>query len=917
MDYRRETDANPEANCEYYNKCQLRAHAREHDTPVLRFPALHEGISQEEGLQLPDSHFNDLPAYMEIAKEARVLLTSNLNVEQGLLNGSQGTVKGWIFKPTHEPNHQNPACRSPAYVIVDVPKYTGPSFWNTETFPERKTWIPLEPKRICDSSSSHIYRLQFPLVLAWALTPWKAQGMTLEKAVVQLGSAAAKPGVAFVALSRVKHPDDLMLEDDFPSMSVMMRQKDNKGFQARQRWEREARVKFSKTLRTHMNDITIYSPEKCWQPLDNEIANAILQEMKIERYTDINDFTAINTKYGTETSANVWKKLHMFPHMFEIAAARGELDDYNLNGTKKEKTSNATDIRVMELFGWRVNTDDVRDFITSNQMSTSLMELLAKVARRKLMHQCTLHNVYKTKRLRSLQIHQRTSSKHVFLLESMSQHWAMAVLDFTDTYQTPPTLRVWIPETIPVEAFKSAVTHITEKFRVENVTMEDYDEKAYTPVALLDILFHEVCPTEYNRKPRLHIEMAETLDTVLKACHRYHQSDLQIIFNEETVLGESFWNMLGPPPLVIEFGPGVLSTPRKKTKSHKKDSTADMTPPNPTLLKRRRIQLPADFDITTPPDLDTSKSTTHTTTPPDLETPKTTNRTTNLLLNVDITIPPGPATNDERTLACQDIPLSQTNKRQLQLTAIVERMREESQRGIGDMDRAKAMKRRSEARAQQTNLAKRVLPSCSLQNFPIESSSKQRRLEKQRSCDSPTRPATDAKVFQDFFEKQTPGKALCGLHALNNAIGAGFFNESDMSNACTDFLREATREGLHEKRKDHEIPRTGWYSEALMAYVINWKIAQNAWGNMIGGQMLLDLNNPILPHVDASLQNVYDPNVYGIIVNKNNTHWITIRHVDNEIWLLDSLQEPKKLSWPEYTNYITCYPHAYPLLDNV
>ena len=48
--------------------------------------------------------------------------------------------------------------------------------------------------------------------------------MTLKKAVVKIGVSASKPGVAFVALSRVGHPDDLMLDDDFPALLEILKQ---------------------------------------------------------------------------------------------------------------------------------------------------------------------------------------------------------------------------------------------------------------------------------------------------------------------------------------------------------------------------------------------------------------------------------------------------------------------------------------------------------------------------------------------------------------------------------------------------------------------------------------------------------------------------------------------------------------------
>lgn len=55
-----------------------------------------------------------------------------------------------------------------------------------------------------DSSIEKGRRTQFPLRLAYAMTVWKAQGDTLELAVVDIGTRETA-GLSFVALSRVKH----------------------------------------------------------------------------------------------------------------------------------------------------------------------------------------------------------------------------------------------------------------------------------------------------------------------------------------------------------------------------------------------------------------------------------------------------------------------------------------------------------------------------------------------------------------------------------------------------------------------------------------------------------------------------------------------------------------------------------------
>ena len=63
----------------------------------------------------------------------------------------------------------------------------------------KKTWVPVFPREISDPEVKDIKRRQFPIVLAWALTPWKAQGLTLRKATVKLSHAISDPGVLFVA----------------------------------------------------------------------------------------------------------------------------------------------------------------------------------------------------------------------------------------------------------------------------------------------------------------------------------------------------------------------------------------------------------------------------------------------------------------------------------------------------------------------------------------------------------------------------------------------------------------------------------------------------------------------------------------------------------------------------------------------
>ena len=56
-------------------------------------------------------------------------------------------------------------------------------------------------------------RYQFPLQLAWALTIHKAQGLSLDSAVLNLGESVFTHGQAYVALSRVRTVEGLIITE--------------------------------------------------------------------------------------------------------------------------------------------------------------------------------------------------------------------------------------------------------------------------------------------------------------------------------------------------------------------------------------------------------------------------------------------------------------------------------------------------------------------------------------------------------------------------------------------------------------------------------------------------------------------------------------------------------------------------------
>ncbi len=132
------------------------------------------------------------------------MLTVNLQTEIGLVNGSMGTVQDIIFQEDQGP----PSL--PIAVLISFDNYNGPTIPNLEgksvvpIAPIRRTWI--------GKSGAICSRLQLPVRLAWAITVHKSQGLTLKKAIIDLGDKEFTAGLTFVAVSRVRALEDLLFK---------------------------------------------------------------------------------------------------------------------------------------------------------------------------------------------------------------------------------------------------------------------------------------------------------------------------------------------------------------------------------------------------------------------------------------------------------------------------------------------------------------------------------------------------------------------------------------------------------------------------------------------------------------------------------------------------------------------------------
>ena len=127
---------------------------------------------------------------LELKKGARVMIIINVLTQTGevtlkLCNGSQGTVID--FTITDEGKY--PIIQFDNGVLEPVK----PHIWVSERIP----WVGVS---------------QIPLLLSWAITIHKSQGISLDKGDVDVGNRVFSDGQTYVALSRIKSLNGLYLK---------------------------------------------------------------------------------------------------------------------------------------------------------------------------------------------------------------------------------------------------------------------------------------------------------------------------------------------------------------------------------------------------------------------------------------------------------------------------------------------------------------------------------------------------------------------------------------------------------------------------------------------------------------------------------------------------------------------------------
>jgi hypothetical protein len=170
-------------------------------------PKAKRGGKQKKLPQHDENNHGGMRLNLEMCLGARVMLRRNIDVTDGLVNGALGTVAGFAWCDGAKAHKQRSL---PAAVFVEFDNekvgLTSLALPSRLTCPGYPRAVAISPKEFPidgDKGSGAIkYISQVPLVLCWATTIHKSQGLTLQRAEVMLRNIYT-PGQAYVAISRV------------------------------------------------------------------------------------------------------------------------------------------------------------------------------------------------------------------------------------------------------------------------------------------------------------------------------------------------------------------------------------------------------------------------------------------------------------------------------------------------------------------------------------------------------------------------------------------------------------------------------------------------------------------------------------------------------------------------------------------
>jgi ATP-dependent DNA helicase PIF1 len=162
--------------------------------PVIAIRAIHHSSAEAEKADTQTA--GNLQKVFFVSINSRVMLTSNMWVERSLVNGSFGFVRDFVWPA----GTVNPRNTMPLAILVAFNNYKDDAPYFVKH--NGKHLVPLFPVR--RSFGRGLARTQFKLVVAYAITVHKSQGISTRRAVLNISNKKEfAPGLTYVALSRV------------------------------------------------------------------------------------------------------------------------------------------------------------------------------------------------------------------------------------------------------------------------------------------------------------------------------------------------------------------------------------------------------------------------------------------------------------------------------------------------------------------------------------------------------------------------------------------------------------------------------------------------------------------------------------------------------------------------------------------
>lgn len=169
-------------------------------------PPSPSAITQELDFMIKNGMF---AVSLDLKQHAQVMCIINYDMDKGIVNGSIGKVVEFLSTEEYQKKYLPDIEESET---LDTTEYPVIQFVNGEKIHMKPhTWLS---ERFGDYG---IGIRQLPLILAWAVSIHKSQGMTVDMAEIDVGRSIFECGQSYVALSRVRSLDGLYLTAFEPS----------------------------------------------------------------------------------------------------------------------------------------------------------------------------------------------------------------------------------------------------------------------------------------------------------------------------------------------------------------------------------------------------------------------------------------------------------------------------------------------------------------------------------------------------------------------------------------------------------------------------------------------------------------------------------------------------------------------------